>query len=374
MTLFQRYMFRQLLWPFLGTIASLSGLAILTQSLSNLDLLAERGETALSFLWITLLAMPQVIALLLPIAVFLAVAIGLNRLVGDSELTVGAAAGMSRRQRLTPVVRLALWVLIANLLINLFVQPASFRQMRELLYEIRTDIAASFMRDGEFVSLGGNVTFYAREIDDDSVMYDIFIEDGRAGEAAAYAARRGVIVQAERGPVMLLEDGVLTRTDDQGVLSSLTFERYEFELTEFIDSSAAFLFKESDKFLSELLAPSPTDIARSRSAEDLYAEGHYRLSSPLYNLAFALIAAAAFFAVEHRRTGYVRFVILAGVSALMLRLAGFAVQAAAASDSSLNTLQYGLPLVGMGVALGLIGRSSARQRIFNRISMRRRPA
>lgn len=374
MTLFQRYMFRQLLWPFLATIASLSGLAILTQSLSNLDLLAERGETAVAFLWITLLAMPQVIALLLPIAVFLAVAIGLNRLVGDSELTVGAAAGMSRRQRLTPVIRLALWVLIANLLVNLFVQPASFRQMRELLYEIRTDIAASFMRDGEFVSLGGNVTFYARDIDEDSVMYDIFIEDGRAGDSAAYAARRGVIVQSEQGPVMLLENGVLTRTDAQGVLSSLTFESYEFELTAFIDSSAAFLFKESDKFLPELLDPSASDVARSRSANDLYAEGHYRLSSPLYNLAFALIAAAAFFAVEHRRTGYVRFVVIAGVSALMLRLAGFAVQAAAASDDALNPLQYGLPILGIVVALGLIGRSSARRRIFNRISARRAPA
>lgn len=367
-------MFRQLLWPFLATIAALSGLAVLTQSLTNLDLLAERGETALVFLWITLLAMPQVIALLLPIAVFLAVAVGLNRMVGDSELTVGAAAGLSRRQRLTPVVRLAMWVLIANLLVNLFLQPASFRQMRELLYEIRTDIAASFMRDGEFIPLGGDVTFYARDIDGDSVMHDVFIEDGRAGDAAAYAARRGVIVQSEQGPVMLLEDGVLTRTDDQGVLSSLTFERYEFGLTEFIDSSAAFFFKESDKFLPELLHPSAADIARARSAEDLYAEGHYRLSSPLYNLAFALIAAAAFFAVEHRRTGYVRFVIIAGVSALMLRLAGFAVQAAAASDDALNPVQYAIPLLGILVSLVLIGRSSAWRRVFNRIPTRRAAA
>lgn len=367
-------MFRQLLWPFLATISALSGLAVLTQSLTNLDLLAERGETALVFLWITLLAMPQVVALLLPIAVFLAVAIGLNRLVGDSELTVSAAAGLSRRQRLTPVVRLAIWVLIANLLINLFAQPASFRQMRELLYEIRTDIAAGFMRDGEFIPLGEGVTFYARDIGDDSVMYDVFIEDGRAGESSAYAARRGVIVQSEQGPVMLLEDGVLTRTDDQGALSSLTFERYEFGLTEFIDSSAAFLFKESDKYLSELLDPSAADIARARSAEDLYAEGHYRLSAPLYNLAFALIAAAAFFAVEHRRTGYVRFVIIAGVSALMLRLAGFAVQAAAASDDALNPVQYAIPIFGIVAALVLIGRSSALKRLFNRVPTRRAAA
>jgi lipopolysaccharide export system permease protein len=228
MTLFQRYMFRQLLWPFLATVAALSGLAILTQSLGNLDIMAERGETAFVFVWITLLAMPQVISLLLPIAVFIACAIGLNRLVGDSELTVGAAAGMSRRQRLSPLLRLTLYVVLANLVINLFVQPASFRQMRELLYDIRTDIASSFMRDGEFVSLGSDVTFYAREIDDESVMYDVFIEEGRASNAAAYAARRGVIVRTDSGPIMLLEDGVLTRTDAQGAASSLTFERYEF--------------------------------------------------------------------------------------------------------------------------------------------------
>ncbi len=374
MTLFQRYMFRQLLWPFLATIAALSGLAILTQSLSNLDLLAERGETALIFLWITLLAMPQVVALLLPVAVFIACAIGLNRMVGDSELTVGAAAGMSRRERLTPLLRLALWVVLANLVVNLFIQPASFRQMRELLFEIRTDVAASFMREGEFVALGSDVTFYARSIDEESVMYDVFIEEGRGETAAAYAARRGVIVQTDRGPVMLLEDGVLSRLDTQGAASSLTFERYEFELTEFIDSSATFLFKESDKYLSELLDPSPSDVTRSRSAEDLLAEGHYRLSAPLYNLAFALIAAAAFFGVEHRRTGYTRFVIIAGVCALGLRLVGFAIQAAAASDDALNSVQYALPLIGIVGAGFIIVRKGLSRRVFGRFARRRAPA
>ena len=374
MNLFQRYMFGQLLWPFLATMAALSGLAILTQSLTNLDLLAERGETALIFLWITLLAMPQVIALLLPVALFIACAIGLNRLVGDSELTVGAAAGMSRRERLSPLLRLALWVTLANLLVNLFVQPASFREMRELLFEIRTDVAASFMREGEFISLGDDVTFYARSIDDESVMYDVFIEEGRGELAAAYAARRGVIVQTERGPVMLLEDGVLSRTDEQGAASSLTFERYEFELTVFIDSSAAFLFKESDKYLSELLEPSAADIARSRSAEDLYAEGHYRLSSPLYNLAFALFAAAAFFGVEHRRTGYVRFVVIAGVCALCLRLVGFAVQTAAASDDALNPVQYALPLIAIAGASFMIVRRGLWTRMVGRFTRRRAAA
>lgn len=361
MTLFQRYMFRQLFWPFLASLASLCGLALLTQSLSNLDLIAERGETALVFFWITMLAMPQVVALLLPVAVFIACAIALNRMVGDSEIIVGASAGMSRRERLTPVLRLAVWIVIANLMINLFVQPASFRQMRELLYEIRTDIAASFMREGEFISLGESVTFYVREISEDGVMNQVFIEDGRAEQSSAYAARRGVIARTERGPVMLLEDGVLTQMDPAGALSRLSFERYEFSLTAFIDTSAAFAFKDSDKYLPELLTPSATDVARARGASALYAEGHYRLSAPLYNLAFALIAAAAFFAVEHRRTGYTRYLLLAGASALILRLVGFAVQAAAAGDPALNALQYALPAGGALAALGLIVSPSLRR-------------
>ena len=351
MTLFQRYLFRQALWPFLAAMLALTALAVLTQSLSRLDLISEEGETALIFLLITLLATPQVIALLMPVAVFLAVTVAFNRLTGDSEMTVGAAAGLSRRQRLDPFIRLAVYAVIANLAINLFVQPASFRQMRELLYEIRTDVAESFMREGEFVPLGEGVTFYVREITEDRLMRDVFIEDGRADGSSAFAARRGVIARTDRGPVMLLEDGVRTQIDEYGALSSLTFDRYEFDLSAFIDSASAFFFKDSDRFLSELLAPTPSDRARARNIEDLYAEGHYRLAGPLWNLAFALIAAAAFMGVEHRRTGYIRFVMIAGSAALVLRLTGFAVQAAAASDEALNPLQYILPLLASAGAL-----------------------
>jgi lipopolysaccharide export system permease protein len=366
MNLFQRYTFGQVRGPFLATMGALTGLAVLTQSLSNIDLVAEDGGTAFALFQITLLATPQVMALLMPIAIFLACAIAMNRMISDSELTVGAAAGLSRRERLSPFLRLAIYAVIINLAINLFVQPASFRQMREVLYEIRTDVVANFMREGEFVRLGDNVTFYTREIGDNGVMYDVFIEDGSENLAIAYSAQRGVVVRADTGPVMLLENGVRTWLDEQGAQTAVTFDSTEFDLSVFIDSSASFTFKESDKYLPELLDPSASEIARARSREDLYAEGHYRLSAPLYNLAFALLAMAAFMAVEHRRTGYTRFIIMAGAAALILRLAGFALQAAAASDSALNPLQYGLPLGGCVAALYLIVRPGLKQRLTRR--------
>jgi lipopolysaccharide export system permease protein len=350
MNLFQRYAFRQAFWPFLAALAALTGLAVLTQSLSNLDLIADRGETALVFLWVTILALPQVMALLLPIAVFIACAIAANRLTSDSELTVVAAAGMSRRQRLAPFLRLGVYALLANLAINLFVQPAAYREMRRAVFEIRTDVAASFMRPGEFVSLGAGTTFYARTISDTGLMSDVFIEDGEGDAAVAYAARRGTIASAERGPVMVLESGLRSWMDDSGSLVSVSFDRVEFDLGAFVDFTATFSFKESDKYLPELLEPSPADIVRARGEGNLYAEGHYRLSAPLYNLAFALIAVSAYLGASHRRTGYARQLVIAGACAMLLRLGGFAAQAAATSDPDLNVLQYLLPLAGIAGA------------------------
>lgn len=356
MNLYQRYLFRQGLWPLATTLLALTGLAVMTQSLSNIELIADQRETALAFVWITILAMPQIIALILPVAVFIAVAVSMQRLVADSELTVGAAAGMSRRQRLSPFLRIAAYAVLLNLVINLFVQPLAFREMRQSVYDIRSDLVANFMRAGEFIDLGANVTFYAREVDEAGVMHDVFIQDGRGEESRAYAAGQGLITRTARGPIMLLQNGQLTSTDEQGELSTLAFERYEFDLTAFIDPTVAFFFKESDRFLSELLDPTATDIARARGVEALYAEGHYRLSAPLYNLVFALMAACAFLAVEHRRTGYARLIVVAGVSALVLRIAGFTAQAAASDNTDLNALQYAIPLVGLVLAFAALNR------------------
>jgi len=354
MTLFQRYTFRQTLWPFLGAMAALTSMAVLTQSLSNLDLVSERGETAFLLFYITVLTLPQMISLLFPIAVFLGVTITMSRLSSDSEMTVATAAGMSRLQRISPMLRLAIYATLVNLVVNLFIQPASFREMRKQLFDIRTDLAAGLMREGEFISLGNQVTLYAFDISDKNTLNDVFIEDSRGENPNTYAARRGQIAATERGPVMLLEDGVLTRPDAVGALSSLTFDLYEFDLTAFVDNTTSLFFKESDKFLPELLQPTPADIARSGHKQHLWAEGHYRLSAPLYNIAFALIAMTAFMSGEHQRMGYGRNLVIVGVSAILLRLVGLAVQAGAESNSNLNAVQYLLPLLGIAAAMIVI--------------------
>lgn len=355
MNLVQRYIFRQLFWPFLTAILAFAGLALMTQSLSNIDLISGYSETTFTFLKVTMLALPHLTALLIPIALFVATLNALGRLTGDSEIVVTMASGMTRWGLLSPLVRLAVYVIIGNLAINLFVQPLAYREMRESIYALRSDLAASLVTPGAFSALGDGVTIYARERTADGRMFDILIHDEQdAAGAATYTAREGVIVRTEDRTAMVMIDGNLQSIDETGELSYGDFDRYEFDLAAFVGPIDAIFFKESDRFLHELLWPDSILVARIDGYERAQAEAHYRLSAPLYALMLVLIAGAAYFGGDYSRLSYSRRVMVAAAFGGGLRLVGFSVQSAATDVPVLNVAQYLIPVAGIAAALAYL--------------------
>ena len=74
---FQRYLFRNVLRTLLAIVGGLALIAVLTQGLAQdrLDLIVENRQSVVVYLWVTTLATPQIISLLMPIALFIATAL-----------------------------------------------------------------------------------------------------------------------------------------------------------------------------------------------------------------------------------------------------------------------------------------------------------
>src|ERR1043165_2784420 len=142
MRLIDRYLLRQLLGPVVLATLALTAVALLSQSLAGLDLIVNQRQSALVFLKVTLLYMPQLINLILPVAVFVAALVALNRLHTEQEVVVCFASGMSRWRVISPAMRLAATVAFLALVMNLFVQPASYRAMRQAMFDVKADLAA----------------------------------------------------------------------------------------------------------------------------------------------------------------------------------------------------------------------------------------
>lgn len=361
MTLLQRYFWRQALWPLLIALSALATLALLTQSLSTIDLIVENRQSAFVFLKVTVLALPQLIAIILPLAVFMAILYAINRLNVDSELVVAKASGLSPRQIASPALRLATMAMIVHLIFNLLVQPLSFREMRETLLEVRTDIASQMLRPGEFITPAQGLTVYAREILPSGDMADVLIYDERSSvDPLTHAAKRGQIIQRNGRTLLSLTNGNIQTLTANGSMDLIKFDSHTLDLSEIMAMDPVLRLKTSDRFLHELLYPNARELANKSFYNKLLAEGHARLSAPIYNIALALLALAFLVRGEYQRMGYGRKIAVCAVTGFLVRLSGFAVTAAAEGDPAINAVQYALP-IGVSVLCGvyILGRGRA---------------
>lgn len=370
MRLIDRYLLRQLLGPTLLAVLALTGVALLSQSLSALDVIINQRQSAGVFLKITLLAMPQLINMVLPLALFVAALVALNRLQSEQELVVCFAGGMSRWRVIAPPMRLAVITTLLALVLNLFIQPASYRELRNTLFDVRTDLAATLVREGEFTEPAPGLTVYAQSVDSRGRLGNLFIHVAESdGSATTYTADEGRMATRAGAPVLVMQRGSTQKFSSDGVLNYLTFDEYIFDLGPLVVSDELVHYKPSDRYLHELFFPDLEQDWERRNRLEMLAEGHARLATPLYNIAFMALALAAILGGGYDRMGYGRRIAWASGAAALTRILGFVVQAASESGAWLNLLQYAVPLLTIVFAL----RGVFRQRVSRFIDMRKRP-
>jgi lipopolysaccharide export system permease protein len=343
--------------------------ALLSQSLAGLDLIVNQRQSGLVFLKITLLYMPQLINIILPVAVFVAALVALNRLHTEQEIVVCFAGGMSRWRVISPAMRLACTIAFAALVMNLYVQPAAFRELRQELFQVRTDLASTLVREGEFTQPSQGLTVYAQTVEGDGDFRNLFIHQEKSeGGSTVYTADEGRIETRSGRTVLLMRNGTTQEFSERGVLNYLTFNEYAFELSALTDPTELIHYKPSDRWLHELFFPDLTQDWEQRNRLSLLAEGHARIATPLYNIAFMALALSAIIGGGFSRLGYARRIATMGAVAAVSRILGFVVQAACEDSAWLNILQYAIPL-GV-IALGL--KAVFRQRVSRFIDIRRR--
>lgn len=353
MTKIQLHLFRQVLQAVLIIVGSLVMVALLAQGLSRTDVILENRQSALTYFYIVMLGSPQVIALLLPLALFVASVWSLNRIHKDSEIVVAQAAGMTRWQVASPVLRLAVVCMLVHMSVNLWVQPMSQRAMREAVAEARADLAAALFRAGQFTSNGERLTFYARD-QVGGELRGVLISDMTNPEYPTdILARSAALVTVDGRPTLLLRDALSQQLDSNQQLAVLEFDQYMFDLTDFMKEDSELVLKASDKFLHELLFVDRKNYFESKEADSFLAEANARLTSPLLNIAMALMAIFAVLGGDFSRQGYSRRISIATGGAILVLVVHLALQSAAADDPSLNIALWAVPAL-TGLALGWI--------------------
>jgi lipopolysaccharide export system permease protein len=355
MSILDRYILRNGFAAFAASLVVLTAVVWVSQALREVDLMTGKGQTLLLFLRVTGLTIPSLVTIIAPIALFAAILHTLNKLNGDSELVVMSAAGLSPARLARPFLALAGLATGLVAVMSLWAMPASFLEMRDVLSRVRADFLTFMVREGQFVTLDQGFVFHYRERDSVGGLRGIFIQDRRDPERInTYIAETGVTLEQGDGNFLVLEKGYVQRQArgdrDPAIVA---FERYALDLAQFAGAAEAGALKPRERSTRDLWVMASGVGGEASPSGRMRAELHDRLASPLYVLAFALIAFAALVQPRTTRQGRGAAIAAAIVAALALRIAGFAVSGLAARHGAALLLVYGLP-IGAAAAAGFL--------------------
>lgn len=345
---YDRYILSQLVVLFGFFSLVLISVYWVNEAVDLFDSLIADGQTLSVFLEFTLLTLPQIMLLVLPVAAFVATLYSFNRLIGDSELVVLQTAGLSALRLVRPVLVFgvllgALVFVLANIL-----APAARTQFIDRGQEVQEDLTGKFLREGAFIHPTEGLTVYIRDITELGEFHDLFLQDRSDPRVeTTYTATRALLVRAEGGPRLVMFDGMSQTLDlETDRLSTVRFEDFTYDIGTLIDTEGLRAFDLRELPTWVLLTATPEtaeqlglDLARMRF------EGHDRIGRALFVIFPPVLAAATLMLGSFSRFGVWPQILAAVALVIPLQMVWNAAETAAVTDVSLQYLAYLQPAI-----------------------------
>jgi lipopolysaccharide export system permease protein len=373
MTGLNRYILRQLIIGTLIVTGVLAYILWLTQSLGYIELIINKGLSIGTWLELTLLLLPNVMVIILPIALFLVVLFVYNKMTIDRELVVAQAAGISRWGLAAPAGAVAILAMATGYALTLYYGPMSVRAFKELQWSVRNDVSQVMLREGTFNQVGKGLTVYVRERSPDGDLRGLLVHDKRdKGKSITMMAEAGAVVSGPDGPRVMLSKGSRQELKPGGGdLTLLYFDSYTVDLGLIEAIGDARFTDNRERTTTELFTLSEEDGIKPRNVRRLRVEGHQRLINPIFNLSLAAIALAFILTGTFDRHGQAKRISIAVFCVIIIEAAGLGAASLASKNLLFVPLVYLVAFVPL--ILGLLVLSTGSTRPYAPFSLRPHP-
>jgi lipopolysaccharide export system permease protein len=343
---FDRYLLSHLLALFGFFSLVLVAIYWVNRAVGLFDELIGDGQSALVFLEFSLLTLPNVIRLVLPISAFAATVYGMNRLMADSELIVMQATGFSSFRLARPVLWFGLIVALMMLVLMHVLVPASRTMLASRSAEIAENVTSRYLSDGEFI----------REITETGELRDLFIADDRDPAArAVYTASRALLARSDTGPKLIMFDGMVQNLSGTERLSVTRFQDFTYDLGRLIETGALPHRDVEDLSTLDLLRADPALLAETGESRAAFlSEAHARFAMPFLGTAAALLGFSALLLGGFSRFGLWRQIGIAVGLLIFVQLIHTTAMSQSLRDPMAWPLVYAAPLTGLAISLFLL--------------------
>jgi LPS export ABC transporter permease LptF/LPS export ABC transporter permease LptG len=233
--LFDRYILKEIIPPFLIGLVVYSFVLLMNQILLLSELLIARGVPFKVVLDLLIYLLPSVLAFTVPMSVLMGILAGLSRLSSDAEITAFKTLGISYKRLLRPVLVFSFLGFIMTSFLTLYLAPrANYKWVQTFSESVLTRVQFN-INPREFNDSIPNTVIFIQDITPEMDWRNIFVYFATPpDEPKVILAREGRLnfYPEERRATLELMDGMihsypLNNIDDYRITS---FGHYEEEL------------------------------------------------------------------------------------------------------------------------------------------------
>ncbi len=365
MSRFDRYMLSQLMVVFGFFALVLVSIYWVNRAVALFDQLLGDGQTALVFLEISALTLPNVIRLVLPVASFAAAVFVTNRLSTDSELVVMQATGFSSFRLARPVLMFGLIVALMMSVLTHYLVPASRAALADRQAEIAENITARLLTEGRFLHPAEGITLYIREITPQGELRDIYLSDARSESSrTTYSARSAFIVRGDSGPMLVMVEGVAQTLRREGQrLFTTRFADFTYDIGALITGGGRGRIDARELPTTALFNPSLAALEQTGQSRAFFLfEGHSRFAQPMLAAVTAVVGFGTLLLGGFSRFGVWRQILFAIVLLVLVQMMGNVTAGIALRDERLAVLAWTPVVFGAALSVAVLWASGRPRR------------
>ncbi len=343
------YIIREISLSFLFLVILLTGIVWLGQGLRHIDLLTTDNISFYSYLSYVIHLLPKIMSITIPISLFLAVLIIINRIRSDSELIILWSSGESNKNILvTPIIIITSALFSISLFLTFFATPYTLNEIRQMIIEIRSSgISASLLKERKFISPTDTLTIFIQDREGDKIQ-NLLIHDLKdSNKPQTYIAQSGEFYEDGNTKMLRLFNGniqIFNKSDER--ISEIDFQTYDLDLLPYNKQESKHRYAD-ELFTFEIIRNLNGKNISSFNYEEKqqFAELHNRLISPLYLFCLSILPLVAFNFQKTPNASWHIPIIFVSILALVIKIVEISFSNLLIETNNLVYLNYALPII-----------------------------
>ena len=292
-----RYVFREMIPPFVISLMLFTFIFLMAKILRITDLIVNYGVSLASVLLLLIYSTPSFLIFVLPMSVMMGVLLAFLRLSHDNEIIALKAGGISVYRLLPPVFVFCLMGCLVTGFVSICGAPWGRLSSKALLFKTATSNVDIGLKERTFIDRFDGVMLYVSQIDaQDKTLIDVYIEDQQTpGMVNTVVASRGKLFFSPESLTfrLALFNGLINEVDQKNrTVHSISFDSYDFnlELAQVLSAK-----KQGEKGRKEMSLRELRQSLKAATGKDAeyyltLTEYHKKLSIPFACFVLGLVA------------------------------------------------------------------------------------